>query len=62
MNTENLENGPDKDKRSYSTIAYSYGKNHELEPGYINMLKLMCNMASALNPKNETLDSAKSKI
>ena len=61
MNTENLEKGPDKDKGFYS-IAYPYDKNHELETGYINMLKLMWNMASALNLKSDALGLAKSKI
>ena len=61
MNTENLEKGSDKDKGFYS-IVYSYGKNHEIETGYINMLKLMWNIAKALDLESEALESAKGKI
>ena len=61
MNEENLKNGLDKDKGLYP-IVYVDGKNHEIETGYINMLKLMWNMANALNLKSEALDLAKSKI
>ena len=61
MNEENLKNGLDKDKGFYS-IAYSYGKNHEIETGYINMLKLMWNIAKALDLESEALGLAKSKI
>ena len=61
MNEENLKNGLDKDKGFYS-IAYSYGKNHEIETGYINMLKLMWNIAKALDLESEALESAKGKI
>ena len=61
MNTKNLEKGLDKDKGFYS-IAYSYGKNHELDTGYTNMLKLMWNMAKALNLQSGKLDSAKNEI
>ena len=61
MNEENLKNGLDKDKGFYS-IAYAYGKNHELDTGYTNMLKLMWNMAKALNLRSGKLDSAKNEI
>ena len=61
MNEENLKNGLDKDKGLYP-IVYVDGKNHEIETGYINMLKLMWNMAKALNLKSEALNLAKSKI
>ena len=61
MNEENLAKGPDKDESFYS-IAYAYGKNHELDTGYANMLKLMWNMAKALNLQSGKLDSAKKEI
>ena len=61
MNEENLAKGQDKDDGFYS-IAYAYGKNHELDTGYTNMLKLMWNMAKALNLQSGKLDSAKNKI
>ena len=61
MNEENLAKGQDKDEGFYS-IAYAYGKNHELDTGYTNMLKLMWNMAKALNLQSGKLDSAKNKI
>ena len=61
MNEENLAKGQDKDEGFYS-IAYAYGKNHELDTGYTNMLKLMWNMAKALNLQSGKLDSAKKEI
>lgn len=61
MNEENLKNGLDKDKGLYP-IVYVDGKNHEIETGYINMLKLMWNMAKALDLESEALESAKGKI
>ena len=61
MNEENLKNGLDKDKGLYP-IVYVNGKNHEIETGYINMLKLMWNMAKALDLESEALSSAKDKI
>ena len=61
MNEENLKNGLDKDK-SFYPIVYVDGKNHEIETGYINMLKLMWNMAKALDLESEALESAKGKI
>ena len=61
MNEENLAKGQDKDEGFYS-IAYAYGKNHELDTGYTNMLKLMWNMAKALNLQSGRLDSAKNEI
>ena len=62
MNKENLEKGSDKNKGLYPIVYTEIGVNHELKSGYINMLKLMWNMASALNLKSEALESAKSKI
>ena len=62
MNKENLEKGPDKNKGLYPIVYTEYGLNHELKSGCINVLKLMWNMASVLNPKSETLGLAKSKI
>ena len=61
MNEENLAKGQDKDEGFYS-IAYAYGKNHELDTGYTNMLKLMWNMAKALNLQSGRLDLAKNEI
>lgn len=62
MNKENLEKGPDKNKGLYPIVYTERGINHELKSGYINMLKIMWNMASVLNPKSETLGLAKIKI
>ena len=62
MNTENLGKGPDKNKGLYPIVYARRGRNYELKSGYINMLKLMWNIASALNLKSDALSLAKSKI
>lgn len=57
MNKENLEDS------KYFDIVYGTDNNIELMPGYINMVKLMWNIASALNLGGKTkLDSARENI
>ena len=62
MNTEILGKGSDKNKGLYPIVYARRGRNYELKSGYINMLKLMWNIASALNLKSDALGLAKSKI
>lgn len=60
MDSVNLKNGPDKDK-GYYEIQYSKN-NIEVESGYINLLKLMWNVAKALNPSDTKLSNVKEQI